>query len=120
MRFDLMLDCADVEAQARFWTQALGYERIDDPHDPDPVLRDPDDPERPALWLQHVPEPKVAKNRLHLDLFVHDPEAEADRLVALGATRVERVDSPTTDSWWIVLTDPEGNELCACQGPPNR
>jgi predicted enzyme related to lactoylglutathione lyase len=119
VRFDLMLDCNDVEAQAAFWGAALGYEPRRFPDDPDVLLHDPDDDRRPALWLQQVPEAKAGKNRLHLDLYVDDAEAEAERLVALGATRHERV-TPKPGSWWIVLTDPEGNELCACQGPPTR
>ncbi len=62
---------------------------------------------RPSLWFQKVPEDKVAKNRQHFDLRVMGPlEAERDRLVALGAS----VQSEVGDL--IVMTDPEGNELC--------
>jgi predicted enzyme related to lactoylglutathione lyase len=65
---------------------------------------------QPKLLLQQVDEPKGAKNRLHLDLHVADVEGEAQRLEALGATRVLRVDE--FGFFWVVLSDPEGNEFC--------
>jgi hypothetical protein len=81
-------------------------------------LRHPDDgvDDRGAgtgrrLLFQAVPEPKTVKNRVHLDLLV-GPEAvdaEVERLVGLGATKVAEHDGP--DGRWILLTDPEGNEL---------
>jgi hypothetical protein len=69
-----------------------------------------------------VPEPKTAKNRVHLDLAVGGgrdtpPEerrrnvaAAVERAVAAGATRLREVDE--TDEHWVVLQDPEGNEFC--------
>jgi predicted enzyme related to lactoylglutathione lyase len=120
VHFDLMLDCNDLEVQAAFWSAALGFERVDDPDDPDVMLCHPTDRSLPRLWLQPVPEQKGGKNRLHLDLYAEDPEAEAERLVALGATRGERIVQPGTGSVWIVLFDPEGNELCSCQEPSGR
>ncbi|MFF3321257.1 VOC family protein [Streptomyces sp. NPDC002889] len=64
------------------------------------------------ILFQRVPEPKTAKNRLHLDLHT-DPgsrDAETARLEALGATVVNRVDEPGGS--WVVMADPEGNEFC--------
>jgi hypothetical protein len=58
------------------------------------------------MFFQLVPEPKAVKNRVHLDLACADPDAEAARLVALGASVVARYDG------WITLVDPEGNEFC--------
>ena len=63
-----------------------------------------------AFLFLAVPEPKTAKNRLHLDLETDDRAAEVARLVELGATHVA-----DHDEWgisWSVLTDPEGNEFC--------
>jgi hypothetical protein len=61
---------------------------------------------RPRLFFQLVPESKVVKNRLHLDLSADDPTAEIARLTELGATVLaER-------SRWTVLADPDGNEFC--------
>ena len=77
----------------------------------------------PRLFFQQVPEDKVAKNRVHLDVRAAPGlkgdermaalEAECDRLVALGATRLSR--SEPDEPWsggFIVMTDPEGNEFC--------
>ncbi|WP_282703343.1 VOC family protein [Streptomyces sp. CC219B] len=64
------------------------------------------------LLFQRVPEPKTAKNRLHLDL--HAPagqrDAEVERLEGLGASVVRRVSEPGGS--WVVMADPEGNEFC--------
>jgi catechol 2,3-dioxygenase-like lactoylglutathione lyase family enzyme len=86
------------------------------------AIEDPDG-DGPRLFFQQVPEGKTAKNRVHLDVRVAPElqgearmaalEAECDRLVALGATRVERHEpQPPLSAGHIVLTDPEGNELC--------
>ncbi len=129
-------DAADPHTLADFWAQAVGYDREDHSGvvaglleaghlDASEVVqrdgraafrdlaacRDPDGT-RPRLLFQRVPEPKTAKNRVHLDLQVgaEAAPAEAERLVALGAqirwTTSDR--GPLT----ITLEDPEGNELC--------
>ena len=67
----------------------------------------------PTWLFARVPEPKTAKNRMHVDLAAPDREAEVARLVELGATRVADI-----DEWgyqWTVLQDPEGNEFCVAQ-----
>jgi hypothetical protein len=67
----------------------------------------------PRILFEQVPEPKTVKNRVHLDLRnTAEPSlAERDRLVALGATEIGGgTEGPTVA--WVVLTDPEGNELC--------
>jgi hypothetical protein len=77
----------------------------------------------PRLFFQQVPEDKVAKNRVHLDVRAAPGlqgeermaalEAECDRLVARGATRVRRYEpEPPMSAGHIVMTDPEGNEFC--------
>ncbi|GAA5117862.1 VOC family protein [Alloalcanivorax gelatiniphagus] len=86
------------------------------------AAEDPDG-DGPRLFFQRVPEGKRAKNRVHLDLRAAPGlrgeermaalEAECERLVALGATRVERHEpAPPTSNGHIVMTDPEGNEFC--------
>ncbi|MEE6265494.1 MULTISPECIES: VOC family protein [Streptomyces] len=86
------------------------------------AIRHPDDPfdetsgigRGRRLLFQDVPEDKVGKNRLHLD--VHGEagglEALVARLEGLGATRVREVDRGPAGHWWI-MRDPEGNEFCA-------
>ncbi len=72
----------------------------------------------PRVLFQRVPEPKEAKNRVHLDVHVShgasdqraSARAHAERLVAAGATVQREVDEPT--GWCLVLQDPEGNEFC--------
>jgi hypothetical protein len=86
------------------------------------ALEDPDG-HGPRLFFQQVPESKVNKNRVHLDVRVAPGlqgeermavlETECDRLVALGATRVQRYEpDPPLVAGFIVLADPEGNEFC--------
>jgi hypothetical protein len=59
------------------------------------------------MWFVRVPEPKIAKNRVHFDLRAHgDIESEVARLVSLGATVVQQRSDLT------VMRDPEGNEFC--------
>jgi hypothetical protein len=118
------LDCADALVVGRFWSAALGR-----PLEPDassdfaaigfagrrdtvgwaPVERDND----PTWIFAKVPEPKTAKNRMHLDLMAPDPEAEVARLVELGATRVAHMDEYRYT--WTVMADPEGNEFCVAK-----
>ena len=80
---------------------------IDDPND-DPTVLVERPGSSPRLWFQHVAEPKVVKNRVHVDLRADDVDAEVARLLAIGATIQQ--DQPN-DSL-IVILDPEGNEFC--------
>jgi catechol 2,3-dioxygenase-like lactoylglutathione lyase family enzyme len=111
----LTLDCADPERLAAFWTEALGYERVA-AVDNFVVLGPAADAAGPKLALQGVPEPRSLKNRMHLDLWVDDIEAEAARLEGLGAKRLR--DQPFAEHGlhWIQLADPEGNEFCVARG----
>jgi hypothetical protein len=115
-------DAADPHRLADFWAAALGY--IPEPgyEDADGAsIVDPDDV-GPAISFLRVPEPKTAKNRLHLDLRVAGPgprdAASADRmrtkaaeLIELGAVQV-REDFYGEELGHIVMLDPENNEFC--------
>ena len=145
----LTFDAADPQALSSFWRDVLGYVHppppgVELPDGADPLaawdeflervgvpehqrntksaIEDPDGA-GPRLFFQQVPEGKVAKNRVHLDVRVAPGlegdermaalEAECERLVALGATRIRRHDpDPPMESGFIVMTDPEGNEFC--------
>ncbi len=107
----LTLDCNDIETMTAFWSAALGYQVLGGVGTYRAL--GPAEGTMPKLLLQQVPEPKSAKNRLHLDLHVPDPDAEAARLVGLGATLVGPVDE--FGMHWVVLADPEGNEFCCCR-----
>jgi hypothetical protein len=113
-RIGLVLDCADPDQLATFWAPALGYTIVGGAGAY--VLLVPPDPSRPKLLLQRVPESKAVKNRMHLDIEVDNVEAEVVRLEALGARRVDGGALSEYGTTWQVLTDPEGNELCVCDG----
>ena len=107
----LVFDCAKTLPVGSFWAGALGFGLDHDPDDPNDdgvLLIDPSKLTR-GIYFQSVPEPKVVKNRVHLDLRCDDAQAETARLVALGA-RVLSTTGPSAD--WVVLADPEGNEFC--------
>lgn len=109
----IVVDSLDPPALARFWANALGW-RLTYEDEQESVLEPPEgSPEEnvaPDLLFGSNNDAKVAKNRLHLDLRPLDQQAEVDRLVALGATRVDIGQPPTVS--WVVLADPEGNEFC--------
>ncbi len=110
----LTVDCADPRRLAAFWCAALSYE-LADVDDEGALIRDPLARGWPLLFLV-VPEGKRTKNRLHLDLSPPDTmDAEVERLAAAGASVQGRVDEG--ESFWTVLLDPEGNELCVLRGP---
>jgi glyoxalase superfamily protein len=137
-KIDLTFDCADARLLAEFWKTALGY--VDEPP-PAPFetreewlaqfdlpeddgdgawLCDPDGV-GPRLGILQVPEPKTAKNRLHIDIRVPGHggaderwariRAESARLVRAGGTVLEEF-----DGHHVVMADPEGNEFCVAAG----
>ncbi|WP_328581750.1 VOC family protein [Streptomyces sp. NBC_00370] len=142
-------DAHDPKSLSTFWREALGYIHpgppgVDLPEGADPLAAWDDflaqlgvpeaerntksaieDPEGhgPRVFFQQVPEGKVAKNRVHLDVRAAPGlqgearmaalESECTRLVTLGATRLHRSDpEPPMNAGFIVMTDPEGNEFC--------
>ena len=110
---NITFDCADARAQAMFWaavTAGTAQERDATPGHVEYVVLPLSDG-MPRLYFQTVPEPKPAKNRVHLDVSPDsdDKQAELARLVGLGATVT--ADQPP-DAGWIVMADPEGNEFC--------
>ncbi|WP_444959819.1 VOC family protein [Nocardiopsis sp. M1B1] len=145
----ITFDAHDPRALSSFWRDVLGYVHpgppgVDLPEGADPLAAwdafleqvgvpegqrntrsAVEDPEGrgPRLFFQRVPEDKVVKNRLHLDVRVAPGllgeermaalEAECARLLALGATRVRRHEpEPPMETGFIVMADPEGNEFC--------
>lgn len=140
--FDLhvVFDCADPDRLARFWMAALGgydfpfgvpegFATWDEWADANDIPVDQrnagrtlvdQDRDRPDIFFLQVPESKVAKNRVHLDIKVAPGldgedrrtriEEEAERLIALGASVAVRMDA--LDGFHLVMRDPEGNEFC--------
>lgn len=135
-------DCADPGSQAQFWCEVMGY-RIDPPppgfatwdealdsfgvplerRNDRSAAGPPAGSSGPRLFFQKVPESKIAKNRVHLDVRAAPGlagagrmarlQAEADRLVGLGAAVVRRVEPDgAMEAGFIWMEDPEGNEFC--------
>ena len=108
MRLELTLDCCDLERTARFWQDAVGLHLDGTIEDRYVSLSG----HGVVLTLQRVVEPKVVKNRMHLDLLVQDLEQEVARLEQLGASRVSPAPLHEFGQTWYVLADPDGNEFC--------
>jgi catechol 2,3-dioxygenase-like lactoylglutathione lyase family enzyme len=112
---NITFDCADPYALVRFWSQVTGYgedpDNGNEPGDPEGLLVGPDG--QPNLLFVAVPEAKSVKNRVHLDLEPQDRtrDQEVERLLGVGATLVADLRRPD-GTGWVVLADPEGNELC--------
>jgi len=122
--FQVTFDCAEPERVARFWAEVLGYVV--------PALAPEDqgswaactDPSGagPRLFFQRVPEGKVVKNRVHLDVRAGTGlvgqerlatlEAECERLLTLGAAHVRTLHADEDNESCIVMQDVEGNEFC--------
>lgn len=111
----VVLTVEDIERAGDFWRGALGYVNRHEPSDDWVVL----DPPGKASWdaldasiaLSITGYPQHYPPRIHLDLYADDQAAEVERLVALGARRVDWDDYPD-DADWIVLEDTEGNRFC--------
>jgi catechol 2,3-dioxygenase-like lactoylglutathione lyase family enzyme len=107
----LCIDTGDPARIASFWESALGWRRTYDSDDEvvlEPPAGSPEDGVAPDLLFLRVPEGKVVKNRLHLDLRPGDQAAEVARLEALGARRVSIGQGEVS---WVVMADPDGNEF---------
>lgn len=116
--FNVTFDCADPRPLARFWAAVTGYEALEE-RDDFVRLGAPDKRGVRHLLFFRVPEPKVAKNRVHVDLASRDPDAEIARLLELGASLVDPPDEDGRPRWregngtrWVAMRDPEGNEFC--------
>ena len=103
----VVVDSHDPAALARFWLAVLDWTIFYEGDDG--VFITKPDQSFPGIGFVPVSEPKATKNRLHIDLAPDDQAAEVERIVALGATKV---DIGQGDVGWVVLADPEGNEFC--------
>jgi len=113
--FGISVDCGDAVALAGFWGAALGRHVEDGATAEHAVLLANERPDSgPRLAFHRVPEAKVVKNRLHLDLVSDHPLAEAERLVNLGAWKVR--DVREGDARWTTFADIEGNEFDLIDG----
>jgi hypothetical protein len=106
----ISVDCTDAAAVAHFWGAVLGRQVADGATAENAVLLVNDGASSgPGLAFHRVPEAKVVKNRLHLDLVSDRFSAEAERLVSLGAWKVHDVQEGSAR--WTTFADIEGNEF---------
>jgi catechol 2,3-dioxygenase-like lactoylglutathione lyase family enzyme len=102
-------DCADPKRLSAFWSEVTGYQPVTE-EDDFAALAAPDQRGVRGILFWRVPEPKANKNRMHVDLATKDPAGEIERLVRLGAQRIEYREGGGAS--WTVMLDPEGNEFC--------
>ena len=120
LRYDLEEPPGDFTSWKEYWVSVgVPEDEVDDGYD---SIVDPTGA-KPRVWFQQVPEGKTVKNRLHFDLLVGGGRsvpieerierviAEADRLLAAGATERHRKHTPEQDHFFIGMADPEGNEF---------
>jgi len=111
---DICIDCIDPHRIADFWAAVLGYTiRPSAPEEPPDYSIALDPPEGGLrIWCNKVPEPKVVKNRVHIDINMPDA-AELARLQRLGARVLHELRDAEGRVKWTIMADPEGNEFCA-------
>ncbi len=107
----VVVAASDPVALGRWWCDALDWVVVDD----GPIVFEiqPEVDRTPGIMFLPVEQAKTAQNRLHIDLRPDDQDGEVERLIGLGATRV---DVGQGDASWVVLADPEGNEFCVLSG----
>jgi len=108
----IVVDAHDLPGLARFWTQALGWTVLSERENEIVIGTDQNAPV--GMCFMPVTDPKTVKNRVHLDLTssAADRDQEIDRLLALGARRVDI--GQTGAESWTVLADPEGTSSASC------
>jgi catechol 2,3-dioxygenase-like lactoylglutathione lyase family enzyme len=111
----VVVNTQDLPRAADFWCAALGYRRRDEGDGEFLMLLDPGGRGLPLL-LQRTENGSAEPVRLHLDLYTGEQQRHVERLVALGATRVEEWSYPP-DADFVVLRDPDGNEFCVIDRP---
>lgn len=98
----------DPVALGRWWREALDWVVVNDDASEFEIQPQPD--QMPGLLFLPVDDARHGKNRLHIDLRPDDQAAEVERLLGLGATRLDV--GQGADVSWVVMADPEGNEFC--------
>lgn len=109
------VDARDPASLGSWWATALGWVVVNDDADEFEIRAEVD--RLPGIMFEPVSTEKQGKNRLHFDLRPDDQAAEVERLLSLGATRV---DIGQGEQSWAVLADPEGNEFCVLRSRDQR
>lgn len=107
----VVVNVQDMERAVRFWSEALGYRQREDTWDAEFMMLVDPDGRRLPVSLQLTDQMPQQPVRVHLDLYTNEQQRHIDRLLALGASRVD--DWPYPDGAdFVVLRDPDGNEFC--------
>jgi predicted enzyme related to lactoylglutathione lyase len=107
----IVVNVSDVASAMAFWAEALDYEPRYEP-EPDWVILQPRDGVGPNLSLNGGETRPAPVPHIHLDLYARDQAAEVERLVGLGARRVDDWPYPEEEHDYVVLEDPDGNRFC--------
>ena len=105
--YAIVMDVNNLETCAKFWSQVLGTDIL---YQDEKYIRLGHKGERPTLLLQKVPELHREKNRVHIDLDVHDLDAAVSRVQELGGNKLRQLNEYGIE--WVVMADPDGNEFC--------
>ncbi len=111
----LTIDCKNPRALAEFWAKVLGWEVTHENVNESYLERSVNgeiSPDYPDILFLRTNDEKVIKNRLHLDLRPNNQEKEVNRVLSLGAKKIEIGQSSDSSTTWVVMADPEGNEFC--------
>ena len=111
----LTIDCKNPRALAEFWAKVLGWEVTHENVNESYLERTVNgeiSPDYPDILFLRTNDEKVIKNRLHLDLRPNNQEKEVNRVLSLGAKKIEIGQSSDSSTTWVVMADPEGNEFC--------
>lgn len=112
----VVINVQDMERAVEFWTAALGYARREQDFDPEFMMLTGPEGRQLPMSLQLADGPPKEPVRVHLDLYASEQARHVERLVTLGATRVDEWPYPD-DADFIVRRDPEGNEFCVIDHP---
>jgi catechol 2,3-dioxygenase-like lactoylglutathione lyase family enzyme len=112
----VVINVQDMDRAVDFWTAALGY--VQHKRDWNPEFMKLVDPagRRLPVSLQLADSPPKEPVRVHLDLYTTEQAHHVERLVGLGATRVDEWPYPD-EADFIIMRDPDGNEFCVIDHP---
>lgn len=107
----VVVNVQDMERAVRFWSEALGYRQREETWDAEFMMLVDPDGRRLPVSLQLTDQMPQQPVRVHLDLYTNEQQRHIDRLLALGASRVDDWPYPEGADF-VVLRDPDGNEFC--------
>lgn len=109
----LTVDATNPEKLADFWAKVLGWKVHSEENGNEFWIENPDTSNSyPDILFLQSSDKKQVKNRLHLDLRPANQQIEVERVKSLGAIEIDIGQNSDSDTTWVVMADPEGNEFC--------